>query len=96
LFLRASVWDEFARHVSASLTNGMRVTGTGRLKQRSYETKEGEKRSSIDLVVDSIGPDLRYATAQVTRRTTSGAEGNDVEPTESWPVAPIGQDGGTR
>ena len=67
LFLRASCWREFAEHVAGSLTKGSRVVATGRLKQRSYETKEGEKRTSIELEVDEIGPSLRYATAQVTR-----------------------------
>src|ERR1700743_1950581 len=74
LFLRASVWREFAEHVAGSLTKGSRVIATGRLKQRSYETKEGEKRTSIELEVDEIGPSLRYATAQVTR-TSSSREG---------------------
>jgi single-strand DNA-binding protein len=74
LFLRASVWREFAEHVAGSLTKGSRVIVTGRLKQRSYETKEGEKRTSIELEVDEIGPSLRYATAQVTR-TSSSREG---------------------
>ncbi len=67
LFLRASVWREFAEHVASSLTKGSRVIATGRLKQRSYETKEGEKRTSLELEVDEIGPSLRYATAQVSR-----------------------------
>jgi single-strand DNA-binding protein len=71
LFLRASVWREFAEHVAGSLTKGSRVIATGRLKQRSYETKEGEKRTSIELEVDEIGPSLRYATAQVTRAASS-------------------------
>jgi single-strand DNA-binding protein len=73
LFLRASVWRDFAEHVAGSLTKGSRVIATGRLKQRSYETKEGEKRTSIELEVDEIGPSLRYATAQVTR--SSGGSG---------------------
>ena len=72
LFLRASVWREFAEHVAGSLTKGSRVIATGRLKQRSYETKEGEKRTSIELEVDEIGPSLRYATAQVTRAASTG------------------------
>jgi len=67
LFMRASVWREFAEHVAGSLTKGSRVVATGRLRQRSYETKEGEKRTAIELEVDEIGPSLRYATAQVTR-----------------------------
>ena len=72
LFLRASVWRDFAEHVAGSLTKGSRVMATGRLKQRSYETKEGEKRTSIELEVDEIGPSLRYATAQVTRASGGG------------------------
>jgi single-strand DNA-binding protein len=76
LFLRASVWREFAEHVAGSLTKGSRVIATGRLKQRSYETKEGEKRTSIELEIDEIGPSLRYATAQVSRAAGgSGARG---------------------
>ncbi|ONI60972.1 single-stranded DNA-binding protein [Okibacterium fritillariae] len=75
LFLRASVWRDFAEHVAGSLTKGSRVIATGRLKQRSYETKEGEKRTSIELEVDEIGPSLRYATAQVQRAQSSGAPG---------------------
>ena len=71
LFLRASCWREFAEHVAGSLTKGSRVIATGRLTQRSYETKEGEKRTSIELEVDEIGPSLRYATAQVTRAASS-------------------------
>jgi single-strand DNA-binding protein len=72
LFLRASVWREFAEHVAGSLTKGSRVIATGRLKQRSYETREGEKRTAIELEVDEIGPSLRYATAQVTRAASTG------------------------
>ena len=72
LFLRASVWREFAEHVAGSLTKGMRVIATGRLRQRSYQDKEGVQRTSIELEVDEIGPSLRYATAQVTRAAASG------------------------
>ncbi|WP_298229139.1 single-stranded DNA-binding protein [Gryllotalpicola sp.] len=72
LFLRASVWREFAEHVAGSLTKGSRVIATGRLKQRTYETKEGERRTSIELEIDEIGPSLRYATAAVTRAQSSG------------------------
>lgn len=75
LFLRASVWREFAEHVAGSLSKGARVIATGRLKQRNYETKEGEKRTSFEIEVDEIGPSLRYATAQVTRTTGGGAGG---------------------
>jgi single-strand DNA-binding protein len=78
LFLRASVWREFAEHVAGSLTKGSRVIATGRLRQRSYETKEGEKRTSIELEVDEIGPSLRYATASVTRATGGGSPRGQV------------------
>ena len=75
LFLRASVWREFAEHVAGSLTKGMRVIATGRLKQRSYQDREGNNRTAIELEVDEIGPSLRYATAQVTRAASSGWSG---------------------
>ncbi len=67
LFLRASVWREFAEHVAQSLQKGSRVIAQGRLRQRSFETKEGEKRTAIELEVDDIGPSLRNATAVVSR-----------------------------
>jgi single-strand DNA-binding protein len=76
LFLRASVWREFAEHVAGSLTKGSRVVATGRLKQRSYDDRDGQKRTSIGLEVDEIGPSLRYATAQVTRSTGGGGGGS--------------------
>ncbi|MBT5575713.1 MAG: single-stranded DNA-binding protein [Microbacteriaceae bacterium] len=85
LFMRASVWREFAEHVASSLTKGARVVATGRLRQRSYETKEGEKRTSIELEVDEVGPSLRYATAQVQRQS-SGSKGA-VEDSWSAPAA---------
>jgi single-strand DNA-binding protein len=72
LFLRASVWREFAEHVAGSLTKGSRVIASGRLRQRSYETKEGERRTSMELEIDEIGPSLRYATASVTKVTHTG------------------------
>ncbi|MFE6734548.1 single-stranded DNA-binding protein [Microbacterium sp. NPDC057650] len=75
LFLRASVWREFAEHVAGSLTKGMRVVAQGRLRQRSYQDREGNNRVSIELEVDEIGPSLRYATAQVTRAASTGGAG---------------------
>jgi single-strand DNA-binding protein len=74
LFLRASVWREFAEHVAGSLTKGSRVIAQGRLRQRSYQDREGQQRTSIELEVDEIGPSLRYATAQITR-AAGGAGG---------------------
>ncbi len=67
LFLRASIWRQAAEHVAESLTRGMRVVAQGRLRQRSYETQQGEKRTVVELEVDEIGPSLRYATAKVTK-----------------------------
>jgi len=67
LFLRATVWREFAEHVANSLTKGTRVIARGNLRQRSYDDKDGQRRTSYELDVDEIGPSLRYATAQVTR-----------------------------
>jgi single-strand DNA-binding protein len=77
LFLRASVWREAAENVAESLTKGTRVIVSGRLKSRSYETKEGEKRTVIELEVDEIGPSLRYANAKVNRaqRSNQGGQG---------------------
>lgn len=86
LFLRGSVWREFAEHVAGSLSKGMRVVALGRLKQRSYETKEGERRTAFELEVDEIGPSLRYATAQVTRAGSgAGSGGQDQSVSgDSW------------
>ncbi len=67
LFLRCSIWREFAENVAASLTKGTRVIAQGRLKQRSYEDKEGNKRTVVEMEVDEIGPSLRYAQAAVQR-----------------------------
>lgn len=67
LFLRCNIWREAAENVTESLTKGTRVIVSGRLKQRSFETREGEKRTVYELDVDEIGPSLRYATAKVTR-----------------------------
>jgi single-strand DNA-binding protein len=75
LFLRASVWREAAENVAESLTKGMRVIVSGRLKSRSYETKEGEKRTVIELEVDEIGPSLRYANAKINRTQRSAQGG---------------------
>lgn len=76
LFLRCAVWKEPAENVAESLQKGMRVVVTGRLKSRSYDTKEGEKRTVIELEVDEIGPSLRYATAKVTRENRQNAAGS--------------------
>ena len=75
LFMRCNVWREAAENVAESLTRGSRVIVTGRLKQRSFETREGEKRTVVELEVDEIGPSLRYATAKVTKASRGGGGG---------------------
>ncbi|MEV4412437.1 single-stranded DNA-binding protein [Catellatospora sp. NPDC049609] len=75
LFLNCSVWRQAAENVAESLTRGTRVIVSGRLRQRSYETREGEKRTVYELEVDEIGPSLRNATAKVQRMTRSGGGG---------------------
>lgn len=67
LFLRCSIWREAAENVAESLARGQRVIVTGNLVQRSYETREGEKRTVYEVQVEEVGPSLRYATAKVTR-----------------------------
>ncbi|MGH8879401.1 MAG: single-stranded DNA-binding protein [Stackebrandtia sp.] len=82
LFLRCTVWRDLAEHAVQSLTKGQRVIATGKLRQSSWETPEGDKRTAIGLDVDEIGPSLRWATAKVTRmtRTNAGAE----PPQDPW------------
>jgi single-strand DNA-binding protein len=93
LFLRAAVWREAAENVAASLAKGMRVIVTGRLKSRSYETKEGEKRTVIELEVDEIGPSMKYAQAQV-RRIQQGQGGNQGNANSYDPAAAQRAQGG--
>jgi single-strand DNA-binding protein len=75
LFLRCNIWREAAENVAESLTRGSRVIVQGRLKQRSFETREGEKRTVVEVEVDEIGPSLRYATAKVNKASRSGGGG---------------------
>jgi len=75
LFMRCTIWREAAENVAETLTRGSRVIVQGRLKQRSYETREGEKRTVVELEVDEIGPSLRYASAKVTKSGRSGGTG---------------------
>ena len=76
LFMRCSVWRDAAENVAESLQRGTRVIVSGRLKSRSYETKEGEKRTVIELEVDEIGPSLRYASAKVTKTQRGSGQGS--------------------
>jgi single-strand DNA-binding protein len=75
LFLTCNVWRQAAENVAESLTRGMRVIVSGRLRQRSYETKEGEKRTVYEVEVDDVGPSLRNASAKVNRAARTGGQG---------------------
>jgi single-strand DNA-binding protein len=103
LFLSCSVWRQAAENVAESLQRGMKVIVQGRLKQRSFETREGEKRTVFEIDVDEVGPSLRNATAKVTKTTRSGGGGGygggqggqggqpDNDP---WASQPAGGQGG--
>src|ERR687890_826376 len=75
LFLACNIWRQAAENVAESLQRGARVVVVGRLRQRSYETQQGEKRTVIELEVDEVGPSLRYATAKVQKMQRSGGNG---------------------
>lgn len=99
LFLQATAWKELGEHIAASLTKGARVIVQGRLKQRSYTTKENEKRTVFEVEVDEIGPSLRYATAVVSRVQKGGggagrpAQQAQTSAQEAWAVpAPAAPD----
>ena len=101
LFMRCSVWRDAAENVAESLQRGTRVLVSGRLKSRSYETKEGEKRTVVELDVDEVGPSLKYATAKVnrTQRGTGGGGFNGGGQSGGGGGAasdPAGQSGGGR
>jgi single-strand DNA-binding protein len=92
LFLRCNVWRQAAENVAESLTRGARVVVQGRLKQRSFETKEGEKRTVVELDVDEIGPSLRYATAKVNKIARSAGSAPADDPWGSAPPSSSGSD----
>lgn len=100
MFLRCNIWRQAAENVAESLTRGMRVIVQGRLRQRSFETKEGEKRTVIELEADEIGPALRYATAKVNKVSrgqggSGGFGGGASAPAEDpWGSAPPAGSGG--
>lgn len=87
LFLRCNIWRDAAEHVSESLSKGSRVIVVGRLKQRSYETKSGEKRSVMELEVDEVGPSLKWATARISRASRSSA-GSSSPNDDPWTTSP--------
>ena len=94
LFMRCSIWREAAENVAESLTKGTRVVVTGRMKSRSYQTKEGENRTVIELEADEIGPSLRYATAKVNRTQRGGGGGGGSYGGGQGGGAPQGGQGG--
>lgn len=75
LFMRCAIWREAAENVAESLTRGTRVVITGRLQSRTFDTKEGEKRTVMEMQVDEVGPSLRYATAKVNKTSRGGGGG---------------------
>jgi single-strand DNA-binding protein len=87
MFLRCSVWNQYAENVAESLSRGARVLVQGRLVQRSFETKEGEKRTVTELRVDEVGPALRYATAKVNKVSRNG--GGGAPTADPWAGAPV-------
>lgn len=90
LFLRCQIWREAAENVAETLTRGQRVIATGKLKQRSYETREGEKRTSMELEIEEIGPSLRYATAKVNKTQKSGSYSNNTTQSSGGSTDPWG------
>jgi single-strand DNA-binding protein len=80
LFLRCTLWRQAAEHVTTSLTKGTRVIVTGHLNQRTYETGEGDKRTLTELVVDEVGPSLRYVNASLNRNRQNGPTAADEPP----------------
>ena len=104
LFLRCSVWRQAAENVAESLHRGNRVIVQGRLRQRSFETREGEKRTVIELEVDEVGPSLKFATAKVSKTTRGGGGGGGGfgggggggggQADDPWATPPAGAGGG--
>ncbi len=84
LFLTCTAWRELGEHIAESLQRGMRVIAQGRLRQRTYETEPGDKRTVYELEVDEVGPSLRFATASVTK--VKASQSADVPPQHPWPT----------
>jgi single-strand DNA-binding protein len=93
LFLRCSIWREAAENVAESLTRGARVIVTGRLRQRTFETREGEKRTVYEVEVDEIGPSLRYATAKINKISRGGGGGAAAPAAAGGAAAPAAAGG---
>lgn len=88
LFVRASVWGDYAQNVADTLTKGMRVIAYGRLRSQTWTDRQGAKRSDLRLEIEDIGPCLRFATAQVTRTNRAGGGSNFQQPTQQAAGAP--------
>lgn len=86
LFMRCSAWKQFAENITESLAKGTRVIVQGRLKQRSYETRDGEKRTVIELDVEEIGPSLKFATAKVQRASRDGGSRGSTQHAQRGPA----------
>jgi single-strand DNA-binding protein len=94
LFLACSIWRQAAENVAESLQRGARVIVSGRLRQRSYETQQGEKRTVMELEVDEVGPSLKYATAKVNKMQRSGGDSGSGSRPAARQSAPASNDGG--
>lgn len=90
-FFYGTVWREQAEHVAESLEKGARVIVSGRLEQRTWEDKEGQRRETIEIQIDEIGPSLRWATASVNKATRSDWSGGGSDE-QSTPAAPVARD----
>jgi single-strand DNA-binding protein len=94
LFMTCTAWQQLAEHAAETLTRGMRVIVSGRLRQRSYETREGEKRTVYEVTVDEVGPSLRYATCKVSKVVRSKPAGNGGQgEADPWASEPAGGGG---
>ncbi|MDR1790519.1 MAG: single-stranded DNA-binding protein [Propionibacteriaceae bacterium] len=90
IYMNCAIWRNPAENVAESLTKGARVIVTGRLRSRSWETRDGEKRTTMELDVDEVGPSLRYATAQVTKRASGENSGSYSRPQQAAPQQSYG------
>jgi single-strand DNA-binding protein len=89
-FFNVTAWDQLGENAAASLTKGARIIVTGRLEQREYETKEGEKRNVVEIVADELGPSLRWARAEVERTQRTGPDGTPASNDRATAGAPAG------
>lgn len=88
LFMRCTVWRDMAEHCAQTLHKGMRVIAQGRLRQRTYQAKDGTQRTIVEMQVDEIGPSLKYATAQVQRIQHANGDGQNMAPMQAQSQAP--------